>query len=56
MILLKCFITCNALADYRVPHMGVIHLDRDSVYENMGAEALRLETRSHVAYRKAVLK
>ena len=32
------------------------NIDRDSVYENMGAEALRLETRSHVAYRKAVLK
>ena len=56
MILLKCFITCDALANYRVPHMRVIHIDRDSVYENMGAEALRRETRSRVAYRKAVLK
>ena len=56
MILVKCFITCHALANYRVPDMRVLHFDRDSVFENMGAEALRLETRNCVAYRKAVLK
>ena len=55
MILVKCFISCDALVNYHVPDMKVIHLDRASVYDNMGAEALRLETRSRVVYRKAVL-
>ena len=56
MILVKCFITCDALVNYHVPDMKVIHLDRASVYNNMGAVALRLETRKRVAYCKAVLK